>query len=152
MDWLPDNPIPLTDAQECQDVYDKEGCRHVARHLISTANNALEWYVKLIDPIRAVAKNFGYAVAAHGSLVRDIDLIAVPWTDKAVDAETLASGIANVAKAFNERGWVKVSGPDDPAWKDKIKPHGRLCWSIHLEGGTYIDLSVMPRLVEPTKE
>ena len=25
-----------------------------------------------------------------------------------------------------------------------MKPHGRLCWSFHLGGGPYIDLSVMP--------
>ena len=26
----------------------------------------------------------------------------------------------------------------------QAKPHGRLCWSIQLGGGAYIDLAVMP--------
>ena len=30
----------------------------------------------LIDALRAVAREFGYALGTHGSLVRDVDLIA----------------------------------------------------------------------------
>lgn len=92
-----------------------------------------------------MAKKFGYAIGVHGSLARDIDLIAAPWTENAVEPELLAAAIANLARAFNESGWTKVFGPGDA--DDKIKPHGRLCWSIHLEGGSYIDLSVMPRII-----
>ena len=34
---------------------------------------------KVIDKIRAIAKKHGWAVGVHGTLKRDIDLIAVPW-------------------------------------------------------------------------
>lgn len=40
--------------------------------------------LSVIDRIRAVAREHGWAIGAHGSLVRDIDLIAVPWTAEAV--------------------------------------------------------------------
>jgi hypothetical protein len=36
-----------------------------------------------------------------------------------------------------------VFGADDVF--PRPKPHGRMCWTIHFNG-TYIDLSVMPRL------
>lgn len=39
-------------------------------------------YNRLIGPIRAIAKEHGYAVGVHGSLARDIDLILVPWIEK----------------------------------------------------------------------
>jgi hypothetical protein len=41
-------------------------------------------YELLIEPLRAVARSLGYALTVHGSLVRDIDLVAVPWTSDAV--------------------------------------------------------------------
>jgi len=37
-----------------------------------------------IEPIRAIARECGYAVGVHGSLKRDFDLIAAPWADQAV--------------------------------------------------------------------
>lgn len=30
-----------------------------------------------------VARGCGYAIGLHGSMKRDVDLIAVPWTDEA---------------------------------------------------------------------
>ena len=35
---------------------------------------------KVINKIRAIAKKHGWAVGVHGTLMRDIDLIAVPWS------------------------------------------------------------------------
>jgi hypothetical protein len=82
-------------------------------------------------------RNQGYAVAVHGSNVRDLDLIAVPWTETALTplmvAETIASSIPGVLFGKPEK-----------------KPHGRTGFTIR-PGGQYgfdrwyIDLSVMPR-------
>ena len=33
----------------------------------------------LIEPLRAVAREHGYALTEHGSMQRDIDLVAIPW-------------------------------------------------------------------------
>jgi hypothetical protein len=92
---------------------------------------ARQLFDRLITPIRAVARQHGYAVAVHGSLARDIDLIAVPW-----------------------RPDVRNDPNADPRDFTKRNPepkfHGRLGWSIFVtstgRGGysTYIDLSVMP--------
>lgn len=69
---------------------------------------------RIIRPLRERAKVLGYAIAVHGSLERDIDLIAAPWT-------------------------VEV-GPN----LSHPKPHGRLCWSWWIRNWTYIDLSILP--------
>jgi hypothetical protein len=107
-------------------------------------------YERLIGPLRDRARELGYALAVHGTLKRDIDLIACPWTDAAVDARTLAEALRGVAAELND-------GKADLAWREDCrewwedgkpgdKPHGRLCWMFHLGCGPYIDLSVMPRL------
>lgn len=107
-------------------------------------------YEKLIGPIREKARELGYAIAIHGTLKRDIDLVAIPWTEEAADARTLAMAIQEVAR--------EIHGKADQCWRpDKDqeftlngcpgnKPHGRLCWNFFLGLGPYIDLSVMPRL------
>jgi hypothetical protein len=39
---------------------------------------------------------------------------------------------------------VKYASPWDAPRGPATKPHGRLGWTISLDGGAYIDLSVMP--------
>lgn len=89
----------------------------------------------VLAALRVIARAHGYAVAYHGSLSRDIDVIAVPWRDL-VSPPTVF--VADVVKRTG--GWLRKRD-DCPT----TKPHGRLSWSIHIIGtGTYIDLSVMP--------
>lgn len=93
-----------------------------------------------------VAKKHGYALAIHGSVSRDLDLIAVPWVEDAAEGLTLI-------KAFKDATGCVTTGKewDDlvPDCEPTIKPHGRLAYSLHFteEGmyGPYIDISVMPR-------
>lgn len=79
-----------------------------------------------------VAKEHGYALALHGSMIRDFDFIAVPWTEEASSSEVVVEAIRTACG-----GIIR----DEPIVK---KPHGRRGWIIHLCGGPYIDLSVMP--------
>lgn len=109
-------------------------------------------YFSAIPLLTEVARQCGYALAVHGTLARDLDLIAVPWTEDAASAETL---ILAMLAAF---GWNRAHLL--PACADaegKVtresghvptrKPHGRLAWSIHFDNGLYLDVSVMPRSV-----
>lgn len=97
------------------------------------------YMLHVVPKLIPVAKRLGYAIALHGSFLRDLDVIAVPWTDEAVSAEELAETLR-----IEVHGWLIGDKNKNPA----IKPHGRLCWSIHTEDGVgYIDLSVMPRTI-----
>jgi hypothetical protein len=95
---------------------------------------------RILRPLRTEAKLHGYALAVHGSLQRDIDLIAAPWTAEAATPETLVKGLKSVLRHLYP---VELEvGPN----LEHPKPHGRLCWSFWIRPWTYIDLSVMPLL------
>ena len=103
-------------------------------------------YEKHIDTIRLVAREHGYAIGVHGSLARDIDLIAVPWVEEASAGDVLARAIEIAIGGFIYNGDMIDGQPyDRDAMPPEVKPHGRLAWSLHVGGGPYIDLSVMPR-------
>jgi len=94
---------------------------------------------KVIDDVRAVAREHGYAIAVHGSLraERDIDLIAAPWTKNAHACSTLVRAIGKLPYLKHNRDW-------------EGKPHGRQGSTfkiLHRAKGcpVYVDLSVMPR-------
>ena len=101
----------------------------------------------MLPGMQLAARGCGYALAVHGSLARDIDLIAVPWTDGADKPELLVNRLCGAISACVGRA-VNLRGDD---WAEK--PHGRKALTIILPGiCPEIDLSIMPRIekaVEP---
>lgn len=104
-------------------------------------------YVVLYPQLSEVARAHGYALATHGTNTRDMDLVAIPWTELAVDALTLVRAMRDAVGGC----FVCVDREvDDKYYHDgwpTQKPHGRVAYSIHLtgagSGGPYLD--VMPR-------
>lgn len=96
------------------------------------------------------AKGSGYALALHGSLGRDMDVIAVPWTEDAIAPEEL---VDRIGTATASHWWLGHDGA--PHLGPSEHPHGRLVWTIPMLGGAFIDLGVMPRrssTQEPTDD
>ena len=93
-------------------------------------------YAAMYPYFARTAREYGYALAIHGTMGRDLDLIAVPWVESARPAGELVEAIRESA-----RGWL-AEGSDGPL-QETQKPHGRRAWLIHLDVGC-IDLSVMP--------
>lgn len=89
--------------------------------------------------MRERARVLGYAIAQHGSLARDIDLVAVPWTENAHAPERLANSLRQVVGRMYP---IELELTPDLAVHKK--PHGRLCWAWWIRPWTYIDLSVFP--------
>jgi len=79
------------------------------------------------------ARELGYGLALHGSLLRDADMIAVPWNERAVSPEELAAAMVEVTGGYLEPRVTE-------------KPHGRIARVIQLGAHQYIDLSIMPRV------
>lgn len=123
---------------------------------ITTAARLGAIYDDALVAMRAVALSHGYALATHGSQMRDLDVIAVPWEEWASPAALLADGLrAAVGGTFSvgtQSGEVMT-----------VFPHGRMAWAIHLRVPArlrdelassklhlhpYVDLSVMPRVEE----
>jgi hypothetical protein len=94
----------------------------------------------LLPHLRSTAKRLGYALGVHGSLMRDIDIIAAPWTRDAVDACTLIEELRITVERV--KGGLCLLTPDNLHGENK--PHGRRAWSLHLCGGPYLDISVAP--------
>ena len=96
----------------------------------------IQIYTELLPEIRDIAKQHGYAIAVHGSLRRDFDLIAVPWVDDAADPAMLLSGILQGLKL--NKIWIEQCY----ATKE-LNPYGRVSYAIPLGADMYIDLSIM---------
>jgi hypothetical protein len=98
----------------------------------------------VVDGIRQYARGCGYAIGEHGTKVRDLDLIACPWVEWAIDPYDFVRGMCVAL------GMHVCNEP-----MEEEKPHGRLGWILVAfpewrEGDEYlpprmIDFSVMPR-------
>ena len=91
-------------------------------------------YAAMIPSLQARAREMGYALAIHGSMRADFDLVAIPWAEVVSTPKMLVDAIAELS-AFSTA--VALDGPEQ-------KPHGRQAWSIALSAGLRIDISVMP--------
>lgn len=98
-------------------------------------NTKPSFYALIYNDLKQVAVNNGYALAIHGSLTSDMDLIAVPWTIDAKHYKTLV-------KELNQ-----LLG--DTVWKEHNltnavnQPHNRITYILSIGGGNYIDLSII---------
>lgn len=101
----------------------------------------------MIPHLTATARIYGYALGVHGSMARDLDLIAVPWIDSAAPAETLVEALRDAVGGYIRNDPQTSANQYNLDTKNPSdKPHGRRAWSIYFSGRRfYIDLSVMPR-------
>jgi hypothetical protein len=83
------------------------------------------------------ARSCGYCLALHGSMARDLDIVAIPWTEEATTPEEVVAAIVKVTAFHFTDGTSHVLGPVD-------KPHGRKVWTIPYMAQWHLDLSVMP--------
>ena len=83
--------------------------------------------------ITKLARECGYSIAIHGSLKRDVDLVAIPWTEEATGFPTL---VGHINAGIDAR---IIGQPEN-------KPHGRVAVVLQIDGYfKAIDLSIMPR-------
>lgn len=89
-------------------------------------------YAALYPQLAAIFVKHGYALAVHGSMARDFDLIAVPWVEVPSEHQSLIDEICKTFAAVNL---------SDPAYR----PHGRMAYKLSIGFGECgIDLSFMP--------
>ena len=117
------------------------------------------FYACLYPGLCDVARKHGYALAIHGTVTADLDLIACPWTDEAVPAEQLKNALMEHIAACGYEDLLRRDCPsltdeqikqiierDGPGSRCPVhKPHGRIAWNLYLYAGSKVDLSIMPR-------
>lgn len=97
-------------------------------------------FCQIVPVVQELARPLGYAVAVHGSMNRDLDLLAAPWVENPAPPAELHAAIAEALSVYSDEYCSQpVFGPD-------VRPHGRLSWIIPMMGGAAIDLSVMPAI------
>ena len=95
-------------------------------------------YCAMYPKLAEIARKHGYALAVHGSMGRDFDLICIPWTDSPATSDVV---VAEIEATFHTRC---VGGPPD------FRAHGRQVWTLSIGfGECFLDLSFMP-LSRPT--
>lgn len=99
-------------------------------------------YVGLFVILSERARTLGYALAVHGTATRDLDLIAVPWTNEAIDPDEL---VIELMHAIRVGVGDSVDGKGRRLDQPEVRPHGRLAWIIPLGCGATLDLSVTPK-------
>lgn len=87
-------------------------------------------YANLYPKLVEVARAHGYALAVHGSMARDLDLIAVPWVENPSEPNALVQAFATVSY------FEHVSPPE-------LKLHGRMAYTLAWPGECFVDLSIM---------
>lgn len=122
----------------------------MSKYLLDPSPARAAAYVALYPMLLQIAKRHGYALAVHGSLHRDFDIVAIPWIEEASAPLVLIRAFKKATRTVTHHEesdhLVKDCGPTQ-------KPHGRVSYSLHVTNrgmyGGYLDISVMPRASQP---
>lgn len=103
-------------------------------------------YAYYFEALKVIAKKHGYNLVLHGSLARDLDLIAIPWVNDPKDE-------LEMIKAFDMH-LTGSHGLNKDHYMFSILPGGRKSFVINLNRGGkfnnyidqeyYLDISITP--------
>ena len=90
-------------------------------------------YAALYPKLAEITREHGYALAIHGSMARDFDLVCIPWADTVAEPDVVVDAITSrLALWCSNKEWT-------------VKNHGRIARMIHIKSGQCaIDLSFTP--------
>lgn len=107
-------------------------------------------YARIFTQARVIAWSYGYTCAAIGSYTRDLDLLLVPWTERASgNHDQLLKLIAQSCGLRFRDGQEDVL-LSKPEWTDK--PHGRKACSLFFPDPydrRWVDIGIIPCAPRP---
>lgn len=121
------------------------------------------FYAYCFERLKTIAKDCGYNLTLHGSMNRDLDLIAIPWTKEVKHhSEMIRLFVEEVGGSIMRQIWVNGELHEAQAGElFTVTHHGRMWYVINLkrnytdEHGKYeedkqyyLDISVMPTLTD----
>lgn len=95
------------------------------------------FYAVLLESFRKIALSKGYALAVHGTMASDMDLLAVAWVEEASSPQELFDAFWDEVVQTSFKDNKELFPPEQ-------KPHGRIAYAIPILGDWYIDLSIIP--------
>ena len=111
------------------------------------------FYSVAFAALQQIARDMGYNLVLHGSVDRDMDLIAIPWSDQP------KSHIELLDAFCNHLGVLLPKDSDEfPDYMHRKLPGGRDSYVINLNRGGkfnqyidaqyYLDISITPLIVQ----
>jgi hypothetical protein len=102
---------------------------------IIVRNGKAAFYACIYDDLRNAALNCGWALGLHGSLSKDMDIMAMPWTEDAAPVEVMIQALSD---CFT----------DSPYKQDHIipyygKPNNRVVYTMSIWADFYLDINVI---------
>lgn len=104
------------------------------------------FYAHVFEQLRRLAKKYGYNLLLNGSLNRDLDLVAIPWTDNPKDEFEMIKHFELRLTGFYSK--------QKEHYMFSILPGGRKSYVINLNRGGawnhyqdkqyYLDISITP--------
>lgn len=85
------------------------------------------FYALMFEPLKEIALKYGYNLVLHGSLNRDLDLIAIPWQENLGEIDAMIEDFCSY-----------VGGKIDNN-TSRLAPHGRLWYVINIFRGGYFE-------------
>jgi len=92
-------------------------------------------YVTYFGMLTKVANAHGYALAVHGTVDRDLDVVAIPWVET-------PSSHDDLLVALDET--IGYEFTNEPYSSKAEKPGGRMAYTLPLGSGGYLDISITP--------
>lgn len=102
-------------------------------------------YARIFTKARIIAWQYGYACVAHGSYTRDLDLLLVPWEDRARPNHDQLLKLIAQAAGLRFRDGNEDIFKSKPDYTDK--PHGRKACSLFFPAfgdPRWVDISILP--------
>jgi hypothetical protein len=125
-------------------------------------------YAFYFEIIKEIGLKYGYNIVLHGSMNRDLDLIAIPWEENVGDKDQMIDEISNIIGGNILMSNKCVDNVDGDRFSQM--PHGRINYIINInrdfemkfDGLTskvkdysdpqyYIDISILPTINEQNK-
>lgn len=104
-----------------------------AEHI--TTNGKAAFYAAIWPDLREAALKCGWALALHGSLSNDMDIMAMPWTEE-------ATGVEEMIKALSDcfTGNPFKDGHSVPFHE---KPNNRVVYTMSIWADFYLDINII---------
>jgi len=97
-----------------------------------TTNGRAVFYAAMWNDFRQAALNKGWALALHGSLANDMDIMAMPWTKEAVHPLEM---ILALKKCFDK--------PKEITLAETEMPNNRMVYTLSIWADFYLDINVI---------
>ena len=95
-------------------------------------NGRAVFYAAMWEDFRNAALNVGWALALHGSLKNDMDIMAMPWTENAVSTIEM---ITAIKCCFDDPKAIDISR--------SLMPNNRTVFTMSIWADFYLDINII---------